>query len=219
MSWKTTAALLLGLAAQGCGYMNDFSNSSFMRNAEQHMSRAADRMSYQEELRKYAFEPQLPREEQDYERVAKKTFQKVGQATLKAGWQTLTQNTSIDGIIEPSFKDDEGNIIPTQEEPGLPEQPKQQSRYRLGLMPVVRVGNEVGGGLKARNASIIALRGDNYWEYKATANVWQFRIAGEYVDNDFEKDRLKFGIGRGPFAFSFNEGPNGEKEYWIEFFK
>jgi hypothetical protein len=219
MSWKTTAALLLGLATQGCGFVNDFSKSDFMRNAEQHIARTADRMAYQEEIRRYAFESPIYGEERDYERVAKKTFQRVGQATLKAGWQTLTQNTSIDGIIEPSFKDDEGRIIPTEGEPGLPEQPKQKSNYRLGLMPVVRVGNEVGGGLKVRNASAIALRGDNYWEYRATANLLQFRIAAEYLDHDIEKDRLKFGIGRGPFSVSFSEGPNREKEYWIEFFK
>ncbi len=219
MSWKTTAALLLGLTAQGCGFVNDFSKSDFMKNAEQHIARTSDRMAYQEEIRRYAYEPVLPGEERDYERVVKKTFQRVGQATLKAGWQTLTQNTSIDGIIEPSFKDDEGHITPTETEPGLPEEPKQKSNYRLGVVPVVRIGNEIGGGLKARNASIIALRGDNYWEYKATANLFHFRVAAEYINHEIEKDRLKFGIGRGPFSFSFSEGLNREKEYWIEFFK
>ncbi len=220
MSWKTTAALLLGLAAQGCGF-SDFYKDRFERQAEQHLARVAERMSYHEELRNLAYYPQedtLFEDDKQYEHTAKKVFKNVGQAALKAGWKSLTENTSIDGIIEPSFKEDDENRIPTFSEPAVPEQRKSHSRYKLGFMPVVRVGDEVGGGIKVRNASLLAVRGDDYWEYKAHAHIAGIRLAGEYVDDDIEKNKYKFGIGRGPFAFSYSQDSE-EKTVWIEFFK
>jgi len=220
--WKTTAAVLIGLAAQGCGFLKEFTDSSYKRNVELYMMRTADRMAYDDTLRRLAYEQPLGidalEENEIYEKEGKRVFKKAGHAALKGFWNTFTSDTPLEGIIEPSFKDEEGRTI--HETLTIPaERDRRSSRSRLGFMPVVRIGDEVGGGIKARNFSALVLRGDDYWEYKAHARLLGLRLAGEFHDYDEDHDRYKFGIGRGPLSLSFSEGPDGEKEYWLEFFK
>ena len=219
---KTVMALALGVACQGCSIINDFYRDRFEQQARQQLARVAERMAYNQELRDAAYEPfqqELSHEENDQiEHAAKRTMKKAGQATLKAGWRALTADTTLDGIVEPSFKDEEGNIVPTVSELAMQEQPKRDSRYKLGFMPTVRLGDESGGGFKARNATVLAVRGDDYWKYKAHANIFSFRVAGEYRDYDIEEDRYKFGIGKGPFSLSFERGSEDDV-IWFEFFK
>lgn len=221
MRWKTTMTLLLGLAAQGCGF-SDFYREKLESQVEKHLARTADRMAQHEDLRNLAYYPEQSKyleDDKQYEHTARKIFKRAGQAGLKAGWKALTQNTSIEGIIEPSFKEDDENLIPTFSEPAAPEQPRQHSRYKLGFMPVLRVGDEAGGGIKARNFTVLALKGDDYWEYKANATIMHFRIAAEYTNNEIEPDKYKFGIGKGHFSLSFSSAEDGDKQVWLEFYK
>jgi hypothetical protein len=218
-SWKTAIPVLIGLLAQGCGFLKDFTDSGYKRSMEAYVMRAADRMAQDEVLRKIAYEEPLglgdSEEDEIYQKEAKRVFKKTGQAALKGAWKAFTDGTPLESIIEPTFKDEEGRTMTETLRMPVIDAPKRESKYRLGFMPVIRIGDEKGGGIRARNFSALALRGEDYWEYKANARFLGFRVAGEYVDNDEENNNYKLGIGKGPLSLSYSHEKEN-REFWID---
>ncbi len=218
MSWKTTATLLLGIAAQGCSLIPDTSRREFERQAEHYMERAADRMARHEDLRQLAYEHEAFILQKDYENAAKRVYKQAGHAALKAAWYTFTDDTALEGIIEPSFTDLEGNRLAETNEPLPPAEKLKHASYKLGFTPVIRLGDTAGGGIKTKDGHALLLRGKDYWELKGAFDVEGVRMGGEYRDNEFIKDSHRFYIQKDCFSFSYEQGYDG-KVFWIEFFK